>query len=405
MMIALQTASGCREANLPNSKSTASKRNQLPPNHGSEFGQASRDRGFNLHSPFENVLELRQFKVRLAYNGTDFIGSCGAAEPTFLPEIYSQKFILNPYSHGKKLFAQLISSWEKTDPEQVTAPATPAHPMIGRRLGNGTDPNNWMLNLIRFRSDHIKMNYELPLLAAGADGTLEFAALIHAFKIPAHRIKEYQEDVSKLTGPTSATACLLRKTLDKWLPVAEYFFVHSNFFDLIAGVREWRFTEAKLVSNTNEILSGPSASASGLAGKNYALRMVMMAFPYKQLDKSGSLVDSTDGKVYRTFWSGESTDSVIDLLSPIQNGGSITPNHPAFEHDSSMTCAQCHARGTGPVAIDPGAPFAKQMAPVKSMHFRHVGFGIEPPHGIPRLYNEAQLSMYFQQLLLKESGQ
>lgn len=374
------------------------------PNSGSSEGPASTDRGFNLDSPFANSSRLAARSVRLAYTGVDLFGKCGTDKTIFLPETYTQKSVLEPFSLGKDLFSQLISSWEAVDLTRVRAPASPAHPLIRQRLGAGTDPNSWLLNLVRFRSDHIKLNFELPLLVAGADRTLEFAALIHGFKIPADRIAEYQADIANLGESTVAMACQINTILSKWLPQSEYFFVHSNFFDLQKGVREWRFTEAKLVSSSNEILTGSRATAMGLKDINYSLRIVMMEFPFKQFSPSGTLVNSADGKVYRTFWSGETTDFDVDLLSPIQKGGSVASSNPAFEHDSSMTCAQCHARGIGPVAVDPGSPLPKQMVPVKSMNFRHVGFGIEPPHGLPRLYNQAQLSLYFQQLLLKESG-
>ena len=169
-------------------------------------------------------------------------------------------------------------------------------------------------------------------------------------------------------------------------------------------MKEWRFTEGKLVTPSNVILSGKAATSIDLAKSQYELRIVQMEFPFKQMSSGGKLENSSDGKAYRTFWSGESTDIMVELLAPIAGGGSVAFNHPANENDPAMTCAQCHSRGVGAAAVAV-PPFPKQMPPVKAMHFRHVGFGVEPPHGVLRLYNEAQLSPYFQQLLMKELGQ
>jgi hypothetical protein len=374
-------------------------------NVGAANAPRSTERGFNLSDSFANIHDLKKSKVRLGYTGVDFIGKCGPSGRIFLPDLFTMGKVLEPFANGRDLLGTYLASLEEADASKVRAPGSPAHPAIRQRLGEGIRPDAWQLNLIRFRTNHIKLNYELPLIDSKVDGTIEFAALIHSFKIPETLVNQYQSDLARLDQTQESLACSLDTFLRKWLTVSEYFFVHSNIFDLSSSVKEWRFTEGKLVTPSNVILSGNSATSSRLTSAAYELRIVQMEFPFKQLGSDGLLENSKDGTSYRTFWSGESTDVMVDLLSPIAHGGLVALNHPAFEHDAAMTCAQCHARNTGPVAVDVAPPFSRQMAPVKSMHFRHVGFGVEPPHGILRLYNEAQFSPYFEQLLLKESGQ
>jgi|GEM_PF-4383779 len=373
-------------------------------NVGSVNASRSSERGHNLIETFKNVPELRKNKTRLAFTGRDFTGTCETSGRIFLPDRFTQSKLLASFSHGKDLFKTYIKSLEDTDTAKVRAPATPAHPILWQRLGGGTNPDKWQLNLVRFRTDHIKINFELPLITSEVDSSIEFAALIHAFRIPSNLVSQYQAEIAAMDQSPGKVACSLDAFLTKWLNLSEYFFIHSNIFDLVSTVKEWRFTEGKLVTPGNVILAGKATTSIDLANSEYELRLVQMEFPFKQMSNGGKLESSSDGAAYRTFWSGESTDIMIDLLAPLAGGGAVASNHPANENDPAMTCAQCHARGVGAAAVEV-PPFPKQMSPVKSMHFRHVGFGVEPPHGVLRLYNEAQFSPYFQQLLLRESGQ
>jgi hypothetical protein len=273
----------------------------------------------------------------------------------------------------------------------------------------------WLLNHVRFRPDQIKLNYELVLFEAGVDPAIEYVAFIHSVLIPPALQPAYQDAVMNLetseerarrtsTGPDDV-GCALRSFLNTWIPRGGYFFLHANVFDRSRGgdAGEWVFAEFKAARvqslagmDRPEPVVFDSVPAGGVSGETLELRVVPMAF--QRFRKQGiHLVPISGDRV--TIWRSSSLDDRFIELVVDELGEPVPRNDLVFNNPQAYTCVQCHDAAFGVVLSDDETT----LPPVQKNHFRHIGWGLIEPFGLPR-WGGARPSQWYERFLQQRTA-
>jgi len=383
--------------------------------------KATIDHGFSDNGAFPRGPGLAAASwsdARLAFSGRALMYDCSAADAGFLGDVWSQSALLGQFSGGSGFFRQAVRSAQETDWAGLYRPDTGAVlPDFESRLGAGGRIDSpapqgkvWLLNHVRFRRDQIKLNYELVVFEAGVDPTIEYAAFIHSILIPAALQPAYQNAVMNLetdeererrtsTGPDDV-GCALRSLLNTWIPQGRYFFMHANVFDRSRGgdAGEWVFTEFKPARfqslaglDRPEPLVFDSVPAGGVPGVTLELRVVPMAF--QRFRKQGRhLVPIPGDRV--TMWKSSSVDDPFIELVEDENGEPVPRHDLVYNNPQAHTCAQCHDARFGVALSDD----EESLPPVHKNQFRHVGWGLMKPFGLPR-WGGARPSEWYERFL------
>jgi len=374
----------------------------------------------------------------LIYTGdTLLLSECSAAPSgaKHVSELWTQSYLLDLFAPDLDLFGTALSSLEESDSRGVYRPANPVHPNLVTRLKAGTDPLLWTLNGIRFRftdrktlipdaplhvDAQIKLNYELDKYRAGADRTIQSASFIHSIAISPSSVDALLLDVLRLSRDQTKVGCDIFKILNKYIanqglrkndsPRSSYFFLHTNIFDGLEGINEWRFTEHKMVindryaftketqealeqgiqgtlasmwethaqstgqaattpgfvsqssSNSQRVIMGPYDNPITEKSQYRALRIVPMAFPhfYLKNETTGEVALAEDVDPVMLWFSGTNTDEN-------QNEGSPGAVRLLLNSDGTPYVPVQNFLSTG-MTIAPDIPFDPQW---QNPAFRH----------------------------------
>lgn len=357
--------------------------------------------------------------ARLGFSGRALMYGC-AGGSGFIGDAWSQSALLSAFSGGSDFFRQAVRSAQETDPAGLYRPgpeAGPVMPDFEDRLGAGARLDSpaaqgkvWLLNHVRLRPDQIKLNYELVVFEAGVHETMDYAALIHSVQIPqalqpAYRdavmgLETDDERVRRTTVGPDDVGCALKSFLDTWIPQGRYFFMHSNVFDRSRGgdAGEWVFAEFKPARYQS--LAGPdrpeplvfdSVPPGGVPGETLELRVVPMSFQ-RFLKQGRYLVPRVGDRV--TVWKSSSVDDAFIELVQDEMGMPVPRHDLVYNNPQAHTCAQCHDAAFGVALSDEET----SLPPVHKNHFRHIGWGLVEPFGLPR-WGGARPSEWYERFL------